>query len=50
MFVSIDLYLVPIRVGTSLSLHIKECIEVIKNEGLTYELGANRTAIKGEWD
>ena len=50
MFVSIDLCLVPIRVGTSLSPYIKECIEVIKNEELNYELGANGTAIEGEWD
>ena len=50
MFVSIDLCLVPIRVGTSLSPYIKECIEVIKNEGLNYELGANGTAIEGDWD
>ena len=50
MFVSIDLCLVPIGVGTSLSPYIKECIEVIKNEKLTYELGANGTAIEGEWD
>ena len=50
MFVSIDLCLVPIGVGTSLSPYIKECIEVIKNEGLKYELGANGTAIEGDWD
>ena len=50
MFVSIDLCLVPIGVGTSLSPYIKECIEVIKNEGLTYELGANGTAIEADWD
>ena len=50
MFVSIDLCLVPIGVGTSLSSYIKECIEVIKKEGLTYELGANGTAIEGDWD
>ena len=47
MFVSIDLCLVPIGVGTSLSPYIKECIEVIKSEGLSYELGANGTAIEG---
>ena len=50
MFASIDLCLVPIGVGTSLSPYIKECIEVIKNEGLNYELGANGTAIEGDWD
>ena len=50
MFVSIDLCLVPIGVGTSLTPYIKECIEVIKNKGLNYELGANGTAIEGDWD
>ena len=50
MFVSIDLCLVPIGVGTSLSSYIKEDIEVIKNQGLTYEVGANGTAIEGDWD
>ena len=50
MFVSIDLCLVPIGVGTSLSPYIKECIEVIKSEGLSYELGPNGTAIEGDWD
>ena len=28
----------------------KECIEVIKSEGLSYELGPNGTAIEGDWD
>ena len=49
MFVSIDLCLIPIGIGKSLSPYIKECIEVIKSEGLNYELGANGTAIEGEW-
>ena len=49
MFVSIDLCLVPIG-GTSLTPYIKECIEVIKNEGLNYELGANETALEGDWE
>ena len=50
MFVSIDLCLVPIGVGISLSPYVKECIEIIKSEGLHYELGANGTAIEGDWD
>ena len=50
MFVSIDLCLVPIGVGTSLSPYIKKCIEVIKNQGLTYEVGANVTTIEGDQD
>ena len=50
MCVSIELCIVAIGVGTYLSPYIKECIEVIKNEGLKYELGANGTAIEGDWD
>tara|TARA_Y100000589_G_scaffold74994_1_gene68508 strand:- start:11302 stop:11595 length:294 start_codon:yes stop_codon:yes gene_type:complete len=49
MFVSIDLCLVPIGVGTSLSPYIKACKKIIEKCNLTYELGANGTAIEGEW-
>ena len=48
MFVSID-YASTNWGWNFLSPYIKECIEVIKNEGLNYELGANGTAI-GDWD
>ena len=50
MFVSIDLCLVPIGVGTSLSPYIKECKKIIEECHLNYELGANGTAIEGEWE
>ena len=50
MFVSIDLCLVPIGVGTSLSPYIKECKEIIEKYNLMYELGANGTAIEGDWE
>jgi len=50
MFVSIDLCFIPIGVGTSLSPYIKGCNEVIKNEELNYELGANGTGIEGKWN
>ena len=49
MFVSIDLCLVPIGVGTSLSPYIKECKAIIEQHNLTHELGPNGTAIEGEW-
>jgi len=49
MFVSIDLCLVPIGVGTSLSPYIKACKEIIEKFNLTHELGANGTAIEGDW-
>ena len=50
MFVSIDLCLVPIGVETSLSPYIKECIKIIEDSGLTYQLGPNGTAIEGDWE
>ena len=48
MFVSIDLCLVPIGVGTSLSPYIKECKKIIEDRGLTYQLRPNGTAIEGD--
>ena len=50
MWVSIDLCLVPIGVGVSLSPYIKTCLSVIEEHNLEYELGPNGTAIEGEWD
>tara|TARA_Y100001968_G_C19134520_1_gene608387 strand:- start:215 stop:487 length:273 start_codon:yes stop_codon:yes gene_type:complete len=41
---------VPIGVGVSLSPYIKDCLSVIKEHNLEYELGPNGTAIEGEWD
>ena len=50
MWVSIDLCLVPIGVGVSLSPYIKACLSIIEEHKLEYELGPNGTAIEGEWD
>ena len=50
MFVSIDLCLVPIGVGTSLSPYIRECKKIIEEYNLSYQLGANGTAIEGDWE
>ena len=50
MWVSIDLCLVPIGVGVSLSPYIKTCLSIIEKHNLEYELGPNGTAIEGEWD
>ena len=50
MWVSIDLCLVPIGVGVSLSPYIKACLAIIEDHNLNYELGPNGTAIEGEWD
>ena len=50
MWVSIDLCLVPIGVGVSLSPYIKACLSVIEESKLEHQLGPNGTAIEGEWD
>ena len=50
MFVIIDLCLVPIGVGTSLSPYIKECKKIIEEYNLTHELGPNGTSIEGDWE
>ena len=50
MWVSIDLCVVPIGGGVSISPLVVACQEVIEEAGLTYELGPNGTAIEGEWD
>ena len=46
MFVSVDLCLIPIGVGTSLSPYIKECIEVIKNGSSLAELKKRKVALR----
>ncbi len=50
MWVNIDLCIVPIGVGVSLSPYIKSCISVIEKHKLNYEIGPNGTAIEGEWE
>ncbi len=50
MWVSIDLCLVPLGVGVSLSSYLAACQKVIEQTGLDYEIGPNGTAIEGEWD
>ena len=50
MWVSVDLCVVPIGVGVSLSPYIAACERVIAATGLTHQLGPNGTAIEGPWD
>lgn len=50
MKVIMDLCIVPIGVGVSLSGYVAACEEVLKKSGLTYQLHANGTNIEGEWD
>jgi len=50
MWVTVDLCLVPLGVGISLSPYVAVCEKVIKKNGLDHELGPNGTAIEGEWN
>ncbi len=50
MQVSVDLCVVPIGVGVSLSPYIAACQQEIEIAGLKYQLGPNGTAIEGEWE
>nr|WP_115095258.1 MTH1187 family thiamine-binding protein [Synechococcus sp. UW106] len=50
MWVSVDLCVVPIGVGVSLSPYIAACERVIAATGLKHQLGPNGTAIEGPWE
>jgi uncharacterized protein (TIGR00106 family) len=50
MKVLVDLCVIPIGVGVSLSEYIVACQKVIRDSGLTYEMHAYGTNIEGEWD
>lgn len=50
MHVMIDLSVVPIGVGVSLSEYVAACERVIREAGLTARLHAFGTNIEGEWD
>lgn len=50
MNVILDLCIVPIGVGVSLSRYVAACEKVLKAAGLKTVLHANGTNIEGEWD
>lgn len=50
MKVMVDLCIVPIGVGTSLSPYITECQKVLDEAGLKTSLHAYGTTIEGEWN
>ena len=50
MRVVVDVCVVPIGVGVSLSAYVAACGEVIEEAGLKQVPGPNGTAIEGEWD
>jgi len=50
MKVIVDLCIVPLGVGVSLSGYIAACERVLQESGLTCRLHAYGTNIEGEWD
>ena len=50
MKVSIDLCVVPMGVGVSVSDYIAECEKVLKEAGLSPKLHAYGTNVEGDWD
>lgn len=50
MQVIVDLCVVPIGVGVSLSAYVAACEKVLDQSGVTYSLHANGTNVEGDWD
>ncbi len=50
MKVSVDLCVIPIGTGVSLSDYIAACQKVLREAGLSAQLHAYGTNIAGEWD
>lgn len=50
MNVIVDLCIIPIGVGVSLSPYVAACEKVLSQSGLKAVLHANGTNIEGEWD
>ena len=50
MNVIVDLCIVPVGVGVSLSSYVAACEKVLAEAGLKTVLHANGTNIEGEWD
>ncbi|MCF7982051.1 MAG: MTH1187 family thiamine-binding protein [Pseudomonadales bacterium] len=50
MKVMIDLCVVPLGVGISVSKYVAACQKILKESGLSYQMHAYGTNIEGEWD
>lgn len=50
MKVIVDVAIIPLGVGLSLSKYVAECEKIFKAAGLKSTLHANGTNIEGEWD
>lgn len=50
MHAIVEISVIPIGVGVSLSRYVAECEYIFQELGLHHELHANGTNIEGEWD
>lgn len=50
MNVIVDLCVVPVGVGVSVSRHVAACQRVLAEAGLSFRLHAYGTNIEGDWD
>ena len=50
MKVMVDLCVVPMGVGVSVSAYIAECEKIIAGAGLAHQLHPYGTVIEGDWD
>ena len=50
MHVMVDLCVVPIGVGVSVSRYVAECQRILDQANLKHTLGPYGTTIEGEWD
>ena len=50
MKVIVDICVVPVGVGVSVSSYVAACQEVIEQAGLSHQMHAYGTNIEGDWD
>lgn len=50
MKVSVELSVIPIGTGVSISGYIADCCRILEDAGLNVEVGPNGTNVEGEWD
>ena len=50
MHVTVDLCVVPLGVGVSVSEHVAACQRVLEEAGLHHELHAFGTNVEGDWE
>ncbi len=50
MHVIVDLCVVPIGAGVSVSSHVAECVRILRAAGLTTHTHAYGTNVEGNWD